>query len=563
MKHLIKSRKDSFSLKSWLLPLVFAIALAAIVACGEKMKMPTEVPPGGNLGDTLYLMLNPPWDAEHGYIFSRPTCIYFGKDTYLYVCDTGNNRILQLDAAGTIHGEFPINNPISVSQDELMRLLVVTGERKVYKIDLGPGGDRIARVAFDLDNIPYSDTTRLKHHQMIDSTYDRFVSITDLPANDKTYLVAASSDQINNGRILWFQGFRGNEEYRDTLFDRKFSNADADTFINPVIITGNGVTTTNYPNSIYAYELSGSTHLIVCQVWDRHWIFSYSHMPGETDLLRRGLFSLPKGATVDAQGNIYVVDAGSNRFAGAMKFSKQGTFLKTIDQLYSIIDIDDNEGLAFNWREINPDKGGSGTAANLAKDSCLHVPMGLTFNFYTVNYDSIDIGSNGWCNFLMPIALPEKPSIPSSNDPNALISIFGQSLDPSNSGSGIYYRHDPAGNLFIVEYDGIPGADDSIPKTFQFILNPQDSSITFQYKSSASWGNSATIGIENSSGSVGMILSPDRIRDNYAVKFRMQIIMKSPGGITYDVNGDRRTVFVADTDNNRILRYKLSTDLEP
>jgi hypothetical protein len=575
---LVKNRKDSFFSRYWILPLILAAVLGGMFACGEKMKLPTETPPGGNLGDTLYLMLNPPWDSDHGYDFSRPTCIYFGKDTYLYVADSGNNRILQLDAAGTVHDEFPINHPISVSQDELMRLLVVTGERKVYKIDLGPGGDRVAHVAFDLDNIPYSDTTRLKHHQMIDSTNDRFVSITDIPANDKTYLVSVSAENINNGRVLWFQGFRGNEEYRDTLFDRKFSNADADTFINPVIITGNGVTTTNYPNSIYAYELSGSTHLIVCQdsgsypvhdfyfmrqVWDRHWIFNYSHTPGETDLLRPHAFDLPKGATVDPQGNIYVVDAGPNRFAGAMKFSKQGSFLKSIDQLYSAIDIDDNEGLAFNWREINPHRGGGGTAVLIGQDSSLWVSMGMTFDFYTVNYDSINIGSNGWCNFLSPSSGPPKPSIPSSNNPNATISVLGQHLNLSASDSSIYYWHDPAENSFIVEYDSVYGIDDSIPKTFQFILDSRDSSITFQYKSSTNWGNSPVIGIENSIGSVGLTWPATRIRNNYALRFRLQIIMKSPSGITYDIYGDRRTVFVADTGNNRILRFKLSTDLEP
>jgi hypothetical protein len=339
--------------RSWVI--ISLLALAIVFACGEKMKTPTEVPPTGNLGDTLYLMVNPPWDAAHGYTFSHPTCILFGRDTYLYVCDTGNNRILQLDAAGTVHGDFPVNHPISVSQDEMMRLLVVTGERKVYKIDVGPVGDRITKVAFDYDNIPYSDTTRTKHHAMIDST-DRFMSITDLPATDKTYFVAVSSDRKNNGRVLWFKGFADDRENSDTLFDRYFGvdsdiqriiswAAIGDTFINPIIITGNGVTTTTHPNSIYTYELSGATHLIVCQdtgsypvhdltlarqVWDQHWVFNYTHYPSGIDLLDRGFFSQPKGATVDLQGNIYVVDSDPSSLCGGYKFSKQGALLETL-----------------------------------------------------------------------------------------------------------------------------------------------------------------------------------------------------------------------------------------
>jgi hypothetical protein len=561
--------------RRWILPLIL-LALAIVFACGEKMKMPTEVPPTGNLGDTLYLMLNPPWDADHGYSFSRPTCIYFGRDTYLYIADTGNNRILRLDAAGTIRAEYPINNPLSISQDELMRLLVVTGEKKVYKIDVGPGGDGIPRVAFDYDNIPYNDTTRVKHHNMIDPT-DRFISITDIPAYDKTYFVAASSDHMNNGRVLWFQGFIDNRENADTLFDRKYSDAVGDTFINPIIITGNGVTTTTFPNSIYAYQLSGATHLIVCQdsgsypvhdltfqrqVWDQHWVFNYTHSPSETDLLRRGFFSLPKGATIDAQGNIYVVDSGPDRYAGATKFSKAGVLLKPIDQLYTMINIDDNEGLVYNWVEINPQKGGSGTATGLGLNSSIRVPLGRAFNFFTTNYDSISISSNGWCSFLPLTQLPTSPVIPSANLPNAVISVFGESLDPSVTTSGIYYWRDPATNLFVIQYDNIPNASDTLTKTFELLLNPVDSSIIFQYKSAVAWGDSATVGIESANGSKGLTIHATSLRNGYAVKFRMAVQMKSPGGITYDIYGDRRTVYVADTGNNRILRYKLSTDLE-
>ncbi len=70
-------------------------------------------------------------------------------------------------------------------------------------------------------NIPYNDTTRVKHHAMIDST-DRFISITDIPAYDKTYFVAVSSNRMNNGRVLWFRGFGDNRENADSLLDRIF-----------------------------------------------------------------------------------------------------------------------------------------------------------------------------------------------------------------------------------------------------------------------------------------------------------------------------------------------------
>ncbi len=270
----------------------------------------------------------------------------------------------------------------------------------------------------------------------------------------------------------------------------------------------------------------------------------------------------PKGATVDPQGNIYVVDGGPDRYAGAVKFSKQGALLKPIDQLYSMISIDDNEGLTYNWIEINPQKGGAGTATGLLPNSSVRVPMGRAFNFYTANYDSISITSNGWCSFLPLAQLPTAPVIPNAVLPNAVLSVFGEALDPSVTSSGIYYWHDPASNLFVIQYDNVPNTADTLGKTFELILNPADSSIVFQYKSSSGWGDSATVGIESPNGSKGLTTPATGIRNGFALKFKMAIQMSSPGGITYDIFGDRRTVYVADTGNNRILRYKLSTDLE-
>ena len=343
--------------------------IVALVSCGEKMKLPTEVPPPGTIGDTLYLLINPPWDAEHGFNFSGVTSLCFGRDTYLYIADTGNNRIFQLDAAGTIHDEFQIDNPISISQDEYMRLLVVTGEKRIYKIDVGPGGDRVARVAFDYDvapaDVPPSDTGGyfFKLHSMVDST-DRFMSITDLPFFDKSYFVAVSSDRMNNGRVLWFWGATQGGEFTDSLFDSKYSNADADTFRNPVVVTGNGITTTTFPNSIYTYLDGSAMHLIVCQdsgsypvhdmrferqVWDRHWVFNYTHNPGETDLLTRGFFDGPRGATVDPLGNIYVVESGISGQCGAYKFSKRGELLETFCDADSGLSIFDSpSGITYD-----------------------------------------------------------------------------------------------------------------------------------------------------------------------------------------------------------------------
>lgn len=370
--------------------IIFAIAMAAlmiIVSCGKKMKMPTEVSPGGNLGDTLYLMINPPWDTNHGYNFASISCIYFGHDTYLYVADTGNNRILQMDVAGTIHEQFNIPHPISISQDELMRLLVVTGEKKIYRIDIGPSGDRIPKVVYEMGNSVYGYSTMHKDSTLIDST-DRFLSITDIPDNDRSYYVAVSSPTMNDGRILWFWGSREHGEHVDSLFDHKFAYfdtlrnsdgdlvfdsqfgntigvANGDTFMNPVVLTGNGIASTTHPNSIYAYESGSALHLLVCQdsgsfpVHDMryevqihnysvYWTFGVSQYPGQSDMLMAGAFDKPSGVTMDPHGNIYIVDSGSNRNCGAYKFSKTGGLLNTFCEPDSIDPFHNPCGISYD-----------------------------------------------------------------------------------------------------------------------------------------------------------------------------------------------------------------------
>ena len=351
---------------------IAAIVATLLVSCGKKMKPPTEVPYQGIIGDTLYLMVNPPWDFAHGFNFEQVTSVYFGHDTYLYVADSGNGsgdgRILQMDVAGTIHGEFRPDgyfSPISISQDELMRLLVVTGEKKVYRIDLGPSGDPLVKTVFDYNVNP------IRRDSLVIPS-DRFMSITDLPDYDRSYYVAVSSSSVSNGRILWFWGSRDNSDYGDSLFSHKFAYrnrayyedslhvpwafdpqfgttigvADGDTFMNPVVTTGNGIVNTVEPNFIYAYESSSALHLLVCQdegsfpvhdmryevethLYNVYWTFGVSQYPGESEMLRSGLFDVPRSAAMDPYGNVYVVDSGSNRSCGAFKFSKTGALLKT------------------------------------------------------------------------------------------------------------------------------------------------------------------------------------------------------------------------------------------
>src|ERR1035437_7134864 len=70
-------------------------------------------------GDTSYVPVNPAWEG-----FNNPQAILVGKEPFIYVCDTDNNRIVMINTAGTQLGEISIKKPIAIAQDYRLNLLV-------------------------------------------------------------------------------------------------------------------------------------------------------------------------------------------------------------------------------------------------------------------------------------------------------------------------------------------------------------------------------------------------------------------------------------------------------
>ena len=69
--------------------------------------------------DTLYIPVNPAWEG-----FNNPQAILIGKEPFIYICDTDNNRIVMLNTAGTRLGEISIKKPIAITQDYRLNLIV-------------------------------------------------------------------------------------------------------------------------------------------------------------------------------------------------------------------------------------------------------------------------------------------------------------------------------------------------------------------------------------------------------------------------------------------------------
>ncbi len=195
---------------------------------------------------------------------------------------------------------------------------------------------------------------------------------------------------------------------------------------------------------------------------------------------------------------------------------------------------DDADGPAFEWIDISE----SGTeVTGLADDnSAPLLDMGLTFQYYWLEFDRIQMGSNGWLSFsnVSNVAWCF-PNMPTSTDgKNNLIAPlmadlnFAESTNPAR----LLYLNDGAGR-FIVSYLEVPFWVEAAPmfsgsNTFQVIFDSNDNSITFNYLDveSGVWNpndgclTETVIGIENTTGTIGLQVATEMIpENNTAIRF--------------------------------------------
>ena len=162
------------------------------------------------------------------------------------------------------------------------------------------------------------------------------------------------------------------------------------------------------------------------------------------------------------------------------------------------IDSDEPGGPNFNWVEISS----LGTPLNLGDDDYSTVSLPWPFPFYGVNKTTVKISSNGYLTFGTDGTDYTNDPIPNSQDPNDLIAVFWDDLNPSAAGN-VYYYNDLANNRFIVEWKNVPHYYSSGSYTFEVILYP-DGDILYQYQNMNGDLTSATVGIENQSGTIGL-----------------------------------------------------------
>jgi hypothetical protein len=175
---------------------------------------------------------------------------------------------------------------------------------------------------------------------------------------------------------------------------------------------------------------------------------------------------------------------------------------------YEWIDSNEPNGPDYVWEDIvgNPNSVQIVSwTGNLDDGYTGAIPVGFGFDFYGNTYTNVYVSTNGFLS-LSPLTTSyytNSTTMPNSSAPNNIICPFWDDLEGRTQGT-VHYLQD--GNRFILQYTNwqrysSSGGVGSL--TFQVILH-SSGKILFYYNNMVGTLNSATIGIENQNGIVGL-----------------------------------------------------------
>lgn len=151
----------------------------------------------------------------------------------------------------------------------------------------------------------------------------------------------------------------------------------------------------------------------------------------------------------------------------------------------------------------------TGTAVALGDDTgSAALAIGFDFSFYDVNYSDFYIASNGFVSFSgngMTGAISRTATpLPTAGDPNDIIALMWEDLDPSAGGTIRYETMGTAPDrVLIVDFDAVPYWNTSVVITTQLQLFETSNRIEI-HSTSVPGDGPATQGVENVDGTMGL-----------------------------------------------------------
>ena len=131
---------------------------------------------------------------------------------------------------------------------------------------------------------------------------------------------------------------------------------------------------------------------------------------------------------------------------------------------YYAYEIGDSASIAaYDWLEISPNAGGSGTLipSGGGNDWIATVTTPFPIRFYGQTTNQIQVGADGWIRVggaETADSVYVNRNIPNSRVPNGMICLFWDDLFPYDptAGGDVSYYHDQAHGRFIIEYHLVP-----------------------------------------------------------------------------------------------------------
>jgi len=310
------------------LGILAAMALLLPNGCGDKVALPSDLPAPcyscGNV-DTAYVQVNPTWTSADGMALNNPYDVCIGYDQFVYVCDTKNNRVVKLAEDGTFIESDSVVNPVAITQDRGLDLLVVAGDFFTTRPDTIFAGTDSMRIG--LDSTVYGNAIYRKRH--FGNEGFQVVWRADSPYYSRYF------PQL--GRDVWYEAeFWGiaastetNKEYflADFAVGRIMKFNSQDKPVPPELVSeGVAYGKTSYPSDVYFYTIAGRNYLAFAQGYGNFGAQIVSPING-TPLFTAGEAGLPplvrfsargfKQVVVDEQSNFYVLLAATDTDLGA------------------------------------------------------------------------------------------------------------------------------------------------------------------------------------------------------------------------------------------------------
>jgi hypothetical protein len=160
-------------------------------------------------------------------------------------------------------------------------------------------------------------------------------------------------------------------------------------------------------------------------------------------------------------------------------------------------------------------------------DNSRLVQLPFAFPFYGANYSQLHISTNGYANFLAGNSVWSNSAIPSTAPPNAAIYPFWDDLVIDSQSQVLTRALGTAPNrIFVVEWRNAHFYADVSQRVRVALALFEDGRILTQYgnvgTSARQQGNSATIGIENATGTVAFQYSYDEpvVQEGLSILFQ-------------------------------------------